>query len=221
MAATTARTSDEGRLARWREGLRQGVRRSGSLAGGLALSLGALFALASLVSYRPSDPSLNTAAGGPVGNWMGSAGAWVSDLLLSLMGPPVVLLLPLLLVVGLRLARGAPPGRWLRSLTLTLSGIALIGAAAGLLIGGAVNGLPAGWGGAIGLGLAYLAELGLGALGDPATVEPFRLAAVALAGAAGLAFCLAGVGLTLEERRWLAARRAGAGPAGAAAATKS
>ena len=52
-----------------------------------------------------------------------------------LMGPPVGLLLPLLLVIGLRLARGAEPGRWLRALVLTLLGIALIGAAAGLLVG--------------------------------------------------------------------------------------
>ena len=65
------------------------ARRSGSLFGGIAISLLALFALLALVSYRPSDPSLNTAAGGPVGNWMGSPGAWTADMLLSVMGPPV------------------------------------------------------------------------------------------------------------------------------------
>ena len=217
MAASAAQSGGDGRLTRWREGARHAARRSGTWLAGAALSLAALFALAALVSYRPGDPSLNTAAGGPVGNWMGPAGAWTSDLLLSLMGPPVGLLLPLLMVVGLRLARGAEPGRWARSLILTLVGIALIGAAAGLLVGGAVNGLPAGWGGAIGLALAGLAELGLTALGDPGIAEPFRIAATALAAAGGLAFCLAGLGLTVEERRWLTARRAGAGQAGAVA----
>ncbi|MGZ8336196.1 MAG: DNA translocase FtsK 4TM domain-containing protein, partial [Allosphingosinicella sp.] len=207
MASTTARNSDAGRLTRWREGLNRAAKRSWTMLGGLALSLAALFALLSLVSYRPSDPSLNTAAGGPVANWMGGIGAWTADLLLSLMGPPVGLLLPMVLVIGLRLARGAEVGRWLRSLLFTLTGIALIGAAAGLLAGGAVNGLPAGWGGAIGLALANLLDLALGAVGGPGVVQPFRLAMVALAGAGGVAFCVAGLGLSGEERRWLASRR--------------
>jgi S-DNA-T family DNA segregation ATPase FtsK/SpoIIIE len=211
--ATAARKSEEGRLARWREGARNAARRSTGLLAGAALSGGALFALVALVSYHPGDPSLNTAAGGPVANWMGGAGAWTSDLLLSLMGPPVGLLLPLIFVVGLRLLRGGEPGRWRRSLLLTLTGIALIGLGAGLLVGGAVNGLPAGWGGAIGLALARLVELGLGALGDEGVVAPFRIAVIALSAAAGLACCLAGLGLTVEERRWLASRRLRSAPA--------
>jgi S-DNA-T family DNA segregation ATPase FtsK/SpoIIIE len=207
MAATTARNTGSGRLARWREGLRQAARRSGTLLGGLALALGSVFALLALISYRPSDPSLNTEASGPVHNWMGSVGAWTSDFLLMLLGPPIGLLLPLILLVGLRLARGAEPGRWGRSMLLTFVGIALIGTAASLMIGGAVNGLPAGWGGAIGLAFARLVEVGLEALGNPAIAQPFRIAVVALASAGGLAFCLAGLGLTVEERHWLASRR--------------
>jgi S-DNA-T family DNA segregation ATPase FtsK/SpoIIIE len=108
MASTTARNG-EGRLARWRDGFNRAARRSGTLFGGLALSLVSVFALLSLVSYRPSDPSLNTAAGGPVGNWMGDVGAWLADLLLSLMGPPSGLLLPLGLVIGLPACWSAAP----------------------------------------------------------------------------------------------------------------
>ena len=175
--------------------------------GGLALCLAALFATLSLISYHPSDPSLNTVAAGPVRNWMGSAGAWTSDILLMLMGPLAGLLLPLLLVIGLRLARGTEPGRWLRSFVLTLIGIALIGTTAGLLVGTAVAGLPAGWGGAIGLSLAHLVDAGLNALGEPDIAQPFRIALMALAAFAGLVFALIGLGLTGEERRWLAARR--------------
>ncbi len=207
MAATTARKERPGRLERWREAARALARRFGVMTAGVALSLGAVLALLALVSYRPSDPSLNTAAGGPVGNWLGGTGAWSADLMLSLLGPPIGLVLPLLFVVGLRLARGVEPGRWVRSLALTLTGIALIGAAAGLLVGGAVIGLPAGWGGAVGLGLARLAELGLAQLGGPAIATPFRIAIVLLAAAGGTACCLRGLGLTVEERRWLAARR--------------
>jgi DNA segregation ATPase FtsK/SpoIIIE, S-DNA-T family len=193
--------------------MRHAARRSTSLLGGVVLALGSVFVFLALVSYRPSDPSLNTEAAGPVHNWMGAIGAWVSDFLLMLLGPPVGLLLPLILVVGLRLARAAEPGRWGRSLLLTFVGIALIGMAAGLTVGGAVNGLPAGWGGGIGLALAKLAELGLDALGDPAIAQPFRIAAVALASAGGLTFCLFGLGLTVEERQWIASRRLRGPPA--------
>jgi S-DNA-T family DNA segregation ATPase FtsK/SpoIIIE len=207
MAATSARNGRPGRLEQWREGTKRVARRSGSFLAGIALCLAVLFALAALISYRPSDPSLNTDAGGPVQNWMGSAGAWTSDALLTLSGPPIGLLLPLLLVLGLRLARGTEPGRWLRALILSLLGIALIGAAAGLFAGGAVRGLPAGWGGGVGLGLAGLIESGLGLIGDAGIAGPFRIAILAVAGAAGLALCILSLGLTADERRWLATRR--------------
>src|SRR4051812_38878572 len=207
MAAATAQREAPGRLAQAREGLRRLVRRSWSFFGGLALSASALFALIALVSYHPSDPSLNTDAAGPVRNWMAAPGAWTSDLLLMLLGPPAALLLPAILVIGLRLARGVEPGPWLRALLVTALGIALVGGAAGLFAGGAVNGLPAGWGGAIGLAFAGLIDWLLGGLGDSAVGAPLRLALIAVLAAIGLAFCLVGLGLTAEERRWLAARR--------------
>ena len=116
----------------------------------------------------PAERPLAEHPGGRAGRatgWAGSAPG-PSDFLLMLMGPPVGLLLPVVFLIGLRLARGVEPGRWGRALILSFLGIALIGAAAGLFAGGAVNGLPAGWGGAIGLGIASLIELALGALGD-------------------------------------------------------
>jgi hypothetical protein len=122
MAVATAHKEQTGRLAQWREGISRLVRRSGSFFGGLALSAFALFVLVALVTYHPSDPSLNTDAAGPVHNWMGSPGAWTSDVLLMLLGPPAGLLLPVLLVVGLRLARGVLPGPWLRALLVTSLG---------------------------------------------------------------------------------------------------
>ena len=170
--------------------------RSKSFFGGLALVAVSLFALVALVSYRASDPSLNTQAAGPVRNWMGAPGAWLSDFLLMLMGPPAALLLPVVFLIGLRLARGVEPGRWGRALTLSFLGIALIGAAAGLFAGGAVKGLVAGWGGAIGLGIASLIELALGAMGDASVTEPFRIAILAIAAAIGAVLCLASFGLT-------------------------
>src|SRR5690606_36568016 len=116
---------------------------------------------AALASYHPTDAALNTAAAGAAGNWLGAPGAWLADLLLTLFGPPIGLVLPLVLVLGLRLARGVEPGRWGRSLAITLVGIVLIALAASLFVGGAVAGLPGGWGGAIGFLLAGLAQWGL------------------------------------------------------------
>jgi S-DNA-T family DNA segregation ATPase FtsK/SpoIIIE len=168
----------------------------------------ALLLLAALVSYRPSDPALNTAAAGPVANWLGPAGAFASDLLLSLWGPLAGLLLPLIFVLGLRLARGAEAGRWLRALVLSILGITFVGTAATLLFGGAINGLPAGWGGAFGLSLGKLADLGIGLIGEPGIAEPFRVVAVALLALTGLLLWYLGLGLRAEERGWLFTRRA-------------
>ena len=207
MATRVAATARQDRLAQWRESLKRAIRRSGTLAGGAALVALALALFVALASYRPSDPSLNTSAAGPVGNWVGQPGAFASDLLLSLMGPPVGLLVPLLLVLGLRLARGADAGRWLRALLLTLFGIILLGTAAALLIGGAINGLPAGWGGAFGFSLASLIDLGLSQIGEPGIAEPFRIVTIALVALAGLFLAFLGLGLRSEERQFLKPRR--------------
>jgi len=207
MASNAARIDRQERLTQWRAGVKRGAKRSGTLLGGAALIVAALLAAVALIGYRPSDPSLNTAAAGPVNNLMGSTGAYASDLLLSLLGPPVGLLMPLMLVLGLRLARGADIGRWGRALLLTLAGIVLVGTAAALLFGGAVNGLPAGWGGAFGLSLAKIVELGIAQIGEASIAQPFRIVAVALIALAGMFLWYLGLGLRAEERNWLTTRR--------------
>jgi S-DNA-T family DNA segregation ATPase FtsK/SpoIIIE len=203
MAATAARKAGQAKKAQWRDGMQRRARRSGAWLSGSALIATALLLLFALASYRPSDPSLNTSAGGPVRNWLGAPGAYASDSLLSLWGPPIGLLLPLILVLGIRLARGADPGRWLRAVLITLLGITLIGLAASLLAGGAINGLPAGWGGAIGFSLARLAESGIGLIGEPDIVEPFRMAVLGLSALGGLLLCYFGLALRPDERHWL------------------
>ncbi|HEX8256847.1 MAG TPA: DNA translocase FtsK 4TM domain-containing protein [Allosphingosinicella sp.] len=216
MATRAAGGGRQQRLAQWREGVRRAVRRSGSIAGGAGLIAVTLLLLLALVSYRPTDPAFNTAAGGPARNWMGDAGAYAADLLLSLWGPAAGLLLPLAVVLGLRLARGAGVGRWLRALLLSILGIVFLGTSVALLFGGAVNGLPAGWGGTFGLSLAALVELGIGAIGEPGIVDPFRVVSVALIALAGLFLWYLGLGLRAEERQWLTVRRSAARPGSAA-----
>jgi len=211
MATVASRTGRETRLALYEGRAKAWGRWLGVMLGGAALVAAALLILLALISYSPSDPSLNTRAAGPVGNWLGGTGAWTADLLLSLMGPLAALLLPLMLLTGLRLLRGAGVGAWKRSLLLTLGGIALFGTAASLMIGTAISGgLPAGWGGALGLVLARLIELALGLIGDPSVTDPFRIATAILAAFFGLLLCLFGLGLTAKEWQWVLRRRASA-----------
>src|SRR5947208_5111344 len=110
--ATVAAGARQDRLAQWRSGMRKGMRRTARLLFGSALGALALLLLLALVSYRPTDPSLDTAAAGPVKNWIGAPGAWAADLLLALFGPTAILLLPLLALAGLRVARVGSAGRW-------------------------------------------------------------------------------------------------------------
>jgi S-DNA-T family DNA segregation ATPase FtsK/SpoIIIE len=207
MATAASRTGRETRLALYQGRFKAGAKRVGVMLAGLGLALSTVLILLALISYTPTDPSLNTRAAGPVQNWLGGTGAWTADLLLSLMGPLAVLLLPLPLVIGLRLLRRAGVGAWRRSLLLTLGGIALFGTAASLTVGSAVPYLPAGWGGGIGLALAKLIELALGALGDVSVTEPFRIAIAVLTAFAGLLLCLFGLGLTASEWQWVLRRR--------------
>jgi S-DNA-T family DNA segregation ATPase FtsK/SpoIIIE len=206
MAASLARNGRQERGKEWRAGLKRGARRLGALMfGGGIVALGMLL-LVALVSYHPSDPSLNTAAAGPVLNWAGTLGAYVGDFMLSLFGPPVGLLVPLITLIGLRIARGAEAGRPGRALLISVLGIILVGTAAALIVGGAVNGLPAGWGGAFGLSIEKLIALGIAAIGEPGVVEPLRLVAAGLALLGGLLLAYLGVGLRADEREWVLTR---------------
>ncbi len=79
--------------------------RRGHEIGGLLLLLTAVLLLLALVSYRPSDPSLDTAGALGVGNWTGRMGAAASDLLLQAEGAAAFGLPLLLGVLGWALLR--------------------------------------------------------------------------------------------------------------------
>ena len=68
MAASSARKAGPGRLGQLRDGSKRLARRSGSFLAGAGIILFTLFALVALLTYHPSDPALNTSAGGPVAN---------------------------------------------------------------------------------------------------------------------------------------------------------
>ncbi|WP_010124124.1 FtsK/SpoIIIE family DNA translocase [Sphingomonas sp. KC8] len=187
----------------WRESARRAAQRGGSIGAALGLLALMLMLAFALASYQPTDAALNTAAGGDVSNILGPVGAWVADLLLSLLGPPAALLLPIGVIAGLRLWRGASIGRWKRSLALCLLGVLLFGIALSLLRGGSVSGLPAGWGGAIGLIAARGVDSLVGLAGDPTWITGLRITTILLFGAGGLAIWVWGLGLEASERGWL------------------
>ena len=149
----------------WRAVLRRSVRRASELGASLLLFGTALFLALALVSYHQTDPSGSTAAGGLPQNWMGAPGAWLADKVLFLFGPVAALLVPLLFVCGRRLWQlaDAPEAgdddedvpaaheHWVRSVSLLLLAMVLLGTVLSLTFTAPGGSLPATMGGLFGL----------------------------------------------------------------------
>jgi S-DNA-T family DNA segregation ATPase FtsK/SpoIIIE len=153
-----------------------------------------------LATHSTNDPSLSTAAGGPPANWLGSPGAYASDALLLLFGLGCVLFLPVIALAGLRMLRLEPAGRTGRGLFVAAIGAVLIGIALSLTSGSAVSGLPAGWGGAIGLGAAHGVDAAAGLIPNPSIAGPARFAALLSFALGGLLLGYLALGLTEDEK---------------------
>src|SRR3546814_15836091 len=78
-----------------RESVKAGAARSGALFAAIGIALVTLAIALALATYNAGDAALNTAAGGPTRNLLGVPGAWVSDLLLTIAGPLVAVVLPI------------------------------------------------------------------------------------------------------------------------------
>ena len=184
----------------WRETVRAGAVRSGALIGAIALVCTVLLIVVAIASYQPSDPSFNTASAGPAHNWLGRPGAWLADSALALLGYPVLLLLPTLLLIALRLWRDVAVGRWRLMLLASLGGIALIGVTFALVSSAAVLWLPAGWGGVIGLAFADAIRGAVSLIGDETAVLWTTRAIGALIGLGGLALWAFSFTIDMSER---------------------
>jgi len=139
------------RTPEWREMLKRSLLRSSALIGAILLMLATLFVALALLSYAPSDPSMNTVAGAQVRNVMASPGAWTADFLLWLLGVPAALILPLMAITARRLWGDQDMRGWKGQLGKCLAGIVLIGVALALFQPEPLVGLPAGWGGIVAL----------------------------------------------------------------------
>ncbi len=146
--------------ASWRAVLRRSLRRSAEIGGAVILVAAMVFLALALVSYKQTDPSSSTAAGGAVHNWMGAPGAWAADAALLSFGPVCALFLPLLYVFARKLWRlveeedGELPElhqRWWRPLGLLLFAMTLLATVLALLFTSPGGTLPASMGGLAGL----------------------------------------------------------------------
>jgi len=153
--------------------------------GVLLIGLGAMLA-AALISYRPEDPSFNSATDVTPTNIMGTVGAYLSDMLLQGFGFAAALLVPIFFVWGLRRLFAQPIGKARRAIGRTLAAMLLGAIALGLAWPAPIGPLDSGAGGVLGLAAAS----GAAALPWPAGFDP---AVAALAGA--LLFGLTALGL--------------------------
>ena len=124
-------------------------------AGALVL-LAAIVLTVSLVSYSPSDPSLNNATGKAVANWLGPLGATAADLLLETFGIAAFAFIAPLAVWGLRalMGKGLKRAVW-RAIAWPVGTVLLAGGLGWLA---RPEYLPAGMGGWIGIFAASLAD---------------------------------------------------------------
>jgi len=203
-----ASRASQDRVPVWRDAVKRGAVRSGALAGALTLIVAAMLVLLALVTYHPSDPSLSTAAGGPPANWLGQIGAWTSDLLLTVAGPAIGLLLPIALISAVRLWRDVPVDGWKRRIGWASLGIALIAVALALFRADAITGLPAGLGGVVGLaGAAGLKAL-VGFVPEAQAQGLIVLALIVLFAITGFVIWARSLDLDEAERAFLFRRRA-------------
>ena len=202
------------RAPNWRDSIKKGAVRSGSILGSLGLLTAAVLLTLALVSYHPSDPSLNTAAGGPAVNLLAEPGAWIADLLLFTLGPAVGLFVPQMLIHARRLWRQNPTTGWKGRLLGTLAAICLLDIALNQFNPNTVDMLPGTIGGAIGMVSAKTIEWLISLAPAVPWMDMARYAAAIFVIRTASLVGYFSLGLTQEERDWLLRRKTRADASG-------
>jgi DNA segregation ATPase FtsK/SpoIIIE, S-DNA-T family len=199
------------RAPAFREAVKRGAKRSGAMLAAGGLMAGAGLLVLALASYHPSDPSMNTAAGGPARNLVGGLGAWLADGLLWTLGPAVALFIPLIIVAATRLWRDATVTGWQRRGLTALGGIALIDVALSLFKPDAFAGLPGGLGGALGFTGGNILTWGTAFIPDTEIRQWADIALGVVIAIFGVIIWALSLGLDADERDWLFRRNRSAG----------
>ena len=216
MASRSVTISAPGAASGLRAGVRAGVARGGKVVAGAALLVASLLTALALGSYHPGDPSLSTAAGSAVGNWLGIPGAWIADALFGLLGPPVVLMLALPVITAGQLWRGTT-ARHRRLWVQSACGVALLAVALSVLYPESLSALPAGLGGLVGIAGGGLVRFLIALIPIEQAGMITRFVAVAALALAGAALWGRAIGLTLRVPQLALPRLAAPGIAPAAA----
>ncbi|CAN5157738.1 hypothetical protein BH09PSE3_BH09PSE3_18270 [soil metagenome] len=190
-----------------KETVKRGAVRSSALGGAIALIVLAVLLATALITYRPSDPAMNTSAAGPARNFVGAPGAWTSDILLWLLGPAVILLLPVIVVTAIRLWRDVPVSGWRRRAMGSSLGIALVAIALTLFKDGSMTGLPAGLGGVIGLSGTSAIHWATSFIPNAGIAEIASWTVMAIAAVVGIVIWAKSLDLDETERAFLFRRR--------------
>jgi len=195
------------RAPEWRESIKRGAIRSGTMLGSIALVLSAVLLALILISYNPSDPAMNTAAGGPVQNILGAAGAWTADILLWTMGPAIALLIPQMLIHARRLWVRDPITGWKKRTAMTIAAIALADMGVALIWPGAIDALPGGSGGAIGMATGSLITWLVGFAPSADWLFWVRWTIISLVIPLSIYVWFRGLSLSAAEKSWLLRRK--------------
>ncbi len=200
MMATAATRPGKDLGPDWRDRFRDSLKRLARRAWGAALLGLAAGGAVALASHSSTDSSFTTAAGGAPDNYLGTVGAYGSDLAFLLFGIAAVLFLPVIALAGIRMLRLSPTKRIGKALLLTGAAAILIGIALSLTSASAVSGLPAGWGGAIALAAANGLEALIALIPDERFIEPTRIGLLVLFAAIGIVVAWIALALSEDER---------------------
>ena len=138
------------------------LKRSVMATSGVVVLIAVVLVLSALITYTPTDPSLNTASKSVVQNALGYPGAVVADLLLQISGLGIAALVFAVSSWGVCLVRGEHvEWVWLRSLSALGAMILIATALAGLPVPNAWP-IDAGFGGSVGRVVMSLATFETG-----------------------------------------------------------
>ena len=172
-----------------------------------------LFLLGTLFSYSPNDPGWSSSGvGEPVHNLMGSVGAWIADVLLSLLGYAAFFLPWAVLWIGMRSFSGSsdphPLPRSLRA-ACWIAGFACLVALATMHVGASHNWVPQGSGGITGQLIAQVLVGWLSPVGATLLLLTVLLVSLPVAMRFSWMQVLDAVGdWALRTRQWLGERGA-------------